>query len=1559
MDNVKSFILQQLVKEQISKAEAKALLVELTKGKLHQDVAVIGLAGRFAEADGVDEFWELLKVGKSSIRDYPQLRKNDLNQVLRDPHYSELLLGRVVDEADLDKIYARTGYLERIDQFDARFFGIPPLEADYMDPHQRVALEVAYEALENAGYGGTSVKGSNTGVFLGRDYTNHSYYRMVSEENPMQLSGSWEGLVASRISYLLDLKGPCLMLDTACSAGSVSIHQAIQSLVLGECDMALAGGLNLTTLGETTAEYGAGLSLDSVMSDDAVRTFDARATGTQWAEGAGIVLLKPLNRALADRDHIRAVIKTSAINNDGASSSITAPNALMQERVILDAWAKAGIDPETISYVEAHGTGTVLGDPIEIKGLTNAFRRHTARRQFCGVGSLKTTMGHMVAASGVASLAKVVKSLETRTLAPSGNFEEPNPYINFPDSPLYVNDRLGPWEAGDGPRRAAINSFGFIRTNSHVVLEEAPEYRSEEQRQERYFFTVSAKTDAGLRELLDQYSIMLADSPWSLADICYTSNIGRGHYEHRVLVVAATKDQLAESLDRLRRRGLGSSPDQGIFYGVHAMVSEKKDAPEPGDITAKDARRLAKSANAQIADIQSDGAGVAGLGDAYIRGASIDFGPYYDGEARRRVPLPTYPYEKVRHWAKPVKTHVDGVAAVKRTHPLLGAEVSRSDSRVVFENTLSVDRHWVLSDHRIGHTSVIPGTTYLEMARAAYAAVENTQRMRFDNVFFLVPLAVQDGVGAVVQTRLVRAVSGYTFQIASQRNGEWIAHAEGRVGPVGDHQPRSLDIGASKKAAVAIEDPYPFAGDTGVFQFGPRWDSVRTVWNHEAGALALLRLQDVDAETEAFGLHPAKLDNAVNLISQDSGHTYLPYMYKHFVLHGRMPETFYTSIRVARDNGETITYDVVLVDEDGRPFAEITDYTVKKVDWESFSLQGPSRFLKVGWKPTSKSAPAPSASGNESAVWAVVVLDTTAGRQVIDAVKADGHQVVPCYLGEESDPDRDLYAPDPEGVRLLCERLLREQVKGIVFGTDFAAGAGLSHEKRRSCGVDALFELYQGLGAHRVKLPRGLKVLGKDAWPVVADDAMTDPYSAATASLALVIGQEHLPVDVVDASADGDVPHLVRELLRGEGPSLRAVRGSETYARHLTYAEAVKADELFEGGTYLITGGAGGLGLTIASEMARQGAERVLLVGRSELNEQKRKNVEAIGVAEYLPCDVSRPAAVRDLADRLRADGVRLRGIVHAAGVAGDGFLATKKRAVFDSVLAPKVDGSVALVDLAREHPGAFLVFFSSITAIMGGPGQSDYCAANAFMDSLAVRARAEGLPVLSVNWPTWTGAGMAADYGIGAHDAPFTAVSAAEGGAWLAYFLQNPAVGVIPAEFNIPVLKEQLRGLPFEIPSDVAEAAENFGTTAAEADEAPVEVRLTGLSDPSPVESRVGAIYGAVLGLAEVDAHAGFQEMGGNSLMSAQLLSRIDEAFPGKVDIADLFSYATVADLAGHISGQLGEEPDDIGQGSSDGGREAAADGGTDLALQEVLEEIGDSELFSVFGGIEAEEQL
>jgi acyl transferase domain-containing protein len=507
---------------------------------LHHGIAIIGMAGRFPRGQGLDAFWKNLRDGVECITFFS-------DQELLDAGVDQSLLAMTN--------YVRAhGVLEQADAFDAPFFGYSPREAEILDPQQRIFLECAWEALEGAGYDTQRYEG-RIGVY---GSTSMSSYldNLRSRRDTVQsvggyaiLLGNDKDFVATRVAYKLDLKGPSLAVQTGCSSSLVAVHLACQSVLNGECDLALAGGVSIGVPQRSGYLYMEG----GIHSPDGhCRAFDAGAQGTVGGSGAGVILLKRLAAALEDGDAIHAVIRGSAVNNDGAMKvGFMAPSVDGQAEVIADALAVAGVGPETISYVEAHGTGTPLGDPVEIAALTQAFRGYTSRRGYCAVGSLKTNIGHLDAAAGIAGLIKTVLALKHREIPPSLHYTRPNAKIDFADSPFYVNATLIPWEAGSGARRAGVSAFGIGGTNAHVVLEEAPVTTHSRGATAHRLLVLSAKTMPALEAMTDALAGHLATHPdVDLAAVAYTLQRGRREFPYRRIVVAQDPAEAATALQR-------------------------------------------------------------------------------------------------------------------------------------------------------------------------------------------------------------------------------------------------------------------------------------------------------------------------------------------------------------------------------------------------------------------------------------------------------------------------------------------------------------------------------------------------------------------------------------------------------------------------------------------------------------------------------------------------------------------------------------------------------------------------------------------------------------------------------------------------------------------------------------------------------------------------------------------------------------------------------------------------------------------------------------------------
>ncbi|WAN69944.1 SDR family NAD(P)-dependent oxidoreductase [Moorena producens JHB] len=509
----------------------------------NHDIAVIGMSGRFPGSKSLDQFWQNIQNGVESISFFSTEELSNYGikeKLINNPNYVKA-----------------SAAISDIDMFDANFFEYSPRESEEMDPQQRLFLECAWEAIENGGYDPNTYEGLigiYAGVGINTYILNNLYYNYdfseVTSRSFEQMLANDKDYLATRAAYKLNLTGPAVNIQTACSTSLVAVHIACQSLLNGECDMALAGGVSIQ-VPQAGYLYQEGMILSP---DGHCRAFDARAKGTVPGNGIGIVLLKGLEDAIADGDFIYAIIKGSAVNNDGSFKlGYTAPSVEGQSAVIAEAQAIAGVDVESITYIEAHGTGTELGDPMEIEALKTVFQQNTQKKGFCAIGSLKTNMGHLNTAAGVAGLIKTVLALKHKLLPPSLNFEQPNPQIDFANSPFYVNTTLSEWKSNGTPRRAGVSSFGVGGTNVHAVLEEAPPEVKTEEISELpvQLLTLSAKTDSALTELVARYITHLkTHSSQTLADICYTAQTGRAHFPHRLAAIATNKEELAEKLQQ-------------------------------------------------------------------------------------------------------------------------------------------------------------------------------------------------------------------------------------------------------------------------------------------------------------------------------------------------------------------------------------------------------------------------------------------------------------------------------------------------------------------------------------------------------------------------------------------------------------------------------------------------------------------------------------------------------------------------------------------------------------------------------------------------------------------------------------------------------------------------------------------------------------------------------------------------------------------------------------------------------------------------------------------------
>lgn len=1618
MERVKKYIFQQVAQKRISSEEATGLFLELQNAtRVETDIAIIGMACRFPGANNPDDFWQNIQNSVHSITHFPLSRRQDTDYLFAD------FLGKI-DEKIVAESYAQGGFLDEVDKFDPAFFRISPREAKLLDPLHRILLEVYWEAMEEAGYGGDKLVGSQTGVFVGKDHMYYSRYRETLDENDtLVATGSWPGILAGRVSYVFDFHGPCMVIDTACSSGLVAVHEACQAIKSQECDLALAGGIHLIGI------PGKGGYLTLVESQDyVVRSFDKKANGTVWGEGVGAVLLKPLKKALEDGDHIHAVIKGSAINNDGTTNGITAPSAEAQEQVLLKAWEEARLDPSTISYVEAHATGTVLGDPVEAKGLTNAFRRHTDKKQFCGIGSVKPNVGHLVGAAGVASFFKVVLALKNRKLPPTLNMDEPNEYINFLDSPLYINDRLREWPGENGPRRAGVSAFGFSGTNCHVVLEEAPEplnrvktetaqtlqgvdacdtLAKEEENVKvlptagaselPHLLTVSARNREVLMKMLQRYARFIKYKvDLASDDLCFTANTGRGHYAVRAVILFKNIEDLQGKLEKLVQENLERVTENWFFFGEHRLLVSDRTLKGEGEITEEERRRLTRLANIQLnalLDFMIGHETVPGserndpdmqikeICRLYVLGADIQWDDLYRGQAHTRLSLPVYPLERLRFWPEE-KVAVERTRQTEKeiAHPFLDRLLADTMYQDTFLTSFSPKRHWVLGDHQVMGRYVMPGTGYLEMAREASRKHYPAGQIHLQDVVFLKPLIVDEGEIKKVQTILGKVNDSLELTIASQdAEGIWVKHTIGKISELTSPPEREWNLEELKGNFPGFDNLECISGEPSSenFKFGSRWylKTKVSVNADRTELLAELELSEkVQADMREFTLHPSLLDQAVNMAIRNIGEgLYLPMSYKSFKLYAPMTSRVYCYIRTKEKlvrNSEIASFNITLMDSTGKLIAEIWDYGIKKVREAALKFDSEVKVHhQISWVeqqiPAPFSAPNALAVASSGAKMDVVFAETeqVTGSEVLlfadekglaqelaKRLRVDGYGVIEVKLADryaELAEDRFTISGEEKDYDTLLTTLRKRNITHIIHMhtltelDDILHPAQLSEAQNR--GVYSLFYLTRALLRQKYHQELQLILITDYAYAVTGAEPCVKPHQASLLGMGKVVGDEYanLHCRAIDVDDSISAEAIIAELRVKTINYLTAYRQGKWYIQELNTLRLENTTghelNLASDGVYIITGGTGGLGLEMARYLAEKGQVNLALLNRSSLpgretweqicaegaNEKLTQKLHTLMEIEQMGAQVSCHAVeisnyeeLAKVITNLRERYGRIRGIIHSAGLAGDGLIIRKEENVFRSVLAPKVQGTWNLDRLTKEDRLDFFILFSSIMSILGGPGQSDYAAANAYLDAFAAYKKLQGVKALTINWTAWKETGMAVDYGVNDDRGVFKSITTGQAIDAFDQAVQADISNVIIGELNYThEVFRHLDYFPIQLAANLRAIIEKrnrrSGDGAREnSRRTRTEVVLKGRSDGNytELERQLATIWSEILEINELNIYDDLYELGGDSILAIKISNLIKEELKKEIEVSDLFQYLTIQALAEHISGIAGE---------------------------------------------------
>jgi acyl transferase domain-containing protein/thioesterase domain-containing protein/acyl carrier protein len=1362
-----------------------------------QDIAIVGMSAHLPGATNVRKYWKNLREGVCSVQ-----------------HFSDeaLIAAGVSPETLKDPNYVKAGVtLDHMAEFDGEFFGFSPKESAILDPQHRHFLETCWEAFEDAGHMPDKFDGA-IGVFAGCGMGAYFSFNLLTNQDLLdnvglfllRHTGNDKDFLSTRVSYCLNLKGPSINIQTACSTSLVAVHQACQSLLSNECDLALAGGVTI----EIPHGHGYHFKEGEILSPTGLcYAFDHRAQGTIFGSGSGVVVLRRLEDALNDGDHIYACVRGSAINNDGSSKvGYLAPSVEGQAEAITECLAIAELDADEIDYVECHGTGTEMGDPIEVSALTEAFRQTTDKNQFCGLGSVKTNIGHLDTAAGVASMIKAVMGIYHAEMPPSLNYEKPNPAIPFETSPFFVNDKLRKWPDRGRERRAAVNSLGVGGTNAHVILEQAPDRKpSGPARQHHQMMLMSARSKASLDDFGQKLADFFEEEPdTNLADAAYTLFHGRRWFEQRRVVVADSPAEAAEILKANDPRRVFTHtavanpslvflyPGGGAQYPRMALELYEKE-PEFRRHIDRGLDWLKGKLDVDLRDLMTASAD---------RDQEVD-----DIYQRPAVQLPAIflvEYALTMYW----------MARGVKPDALMGHSLGENTAACVagvfsFEDALGL--------------VTLRGQLFETVPRGGMLSVEMSPDELKPYLGDELDLAVVNAPKFCVASGTSAALDGLRERLAADGHEarripiDIAAHSrllEDILTPFGDYL-RSIKLNKpnmpliSNRTGTWMTDEQATSPDywvehlRGTVFFA---DGVTTL-TEKYPEPVFMEVGPGKALSSLVRQHP-NVKPTVNVIS---------------CLRHAKEETSDTSHSLGVLG--RLWASGVDVDIDGQWKGErrlripLPTYAFRRQHYfiEPSKLQAVEErsalrlgklddiddwFYQTVWK---KRLPLPN-EDDRSRRFLIFHDESGVGRRIAQNLKDLGHEIFHVNAGDDFyRKDDHHFILNPEhgevGYGMLMNQLSRSgdlpdriiHCWMVTEDESFRLGSSF-FDRNMERGFYSLFFLAKSLSSEDLQEPLHVQVLSNNMQQVF-DETSRHPEKSMLLGPVRVMSRE-MP-ELSCSSVDLDLEHSKRLLGWGVNPARRArvnevadqimgdvlapdVNVTVAYRKGERYEERQVPEtpqpmqslktRIKDGGVYLITGGLGGLGLTLGDYLAREYSAKLVLIGRTALPDRDdwqnwlennppeggnriSRRVAAVLALEEAGAEVE--VAVADVSDseslgraieQAKARFGQINGVFHTAGAIRDDIIPMKTYSSVAQVFTPKVYGTKVLDQLFEDGELDFHVLFSSTSSLIAPTGQIDYVAANAFLNAYAESKKGCKTYTVAINWGVWNEVGMAAE---------------------------------------------------------------------------------------------------------------------------------------------------------------------------------------------------------------------
>jgi len=1509
------------------------------------DVAIIGMSGRFPGSSNIESFWNNLRDGIESIQVFSS---------------EEVLASGVEPELLRQSNYVRAkAVVDSIDGFDANFFGFSPKEAEIIDPQHRLFLECAWEVLETAGYIPQNYNGEiavfagagTSHYFLNNIYNKHHLLKFFSEYQ-LHLANDPEFL-ATRTAYKLNLTGPAIMVQSACSTSLVAVHLACQSLLSGECDLALAGGVTLKTTPKIGYLYQEGM----VFSPDGhCRAFDAKAKGTVGSQGVAMVALKRATDAIEERDFIYAIIKGSAINNDGSCKvGYTAPSIDGQAKAIAEAQALSNIDAETITYIEAHGTGTELGDPIEIAALTQAFRQSTDKTGFCAIGSLKTNLGHLNHAAGVAGIIKTALALHHKQIPPSLHFETPNPKIDFANSPFYVNNQLAEWETYQIPRRAGVSSFGIGGTNAHVVLEEAPENLNDTTLPNKpQLLLISAKTDSALEQTTQNLAEYFRKHPnQSLLNVAYSLSMGRKAFEHRRILVCSTVSEAVDILSSSTQSLLADCPASAkpsvifMFPGQGSQyVNMARDLYEHESVFRECVDRCAELLQLEL---------------------NLD----------------------IRQIIYPNTEQIE-----KATQQLKQTAITQTALFTVEYSLAKLWQFWGINPQGlIGHSigeyvaATLAGVFSLSDALSLVAARGKMMQQLPTGAMLSVPLAaevVEPWLSAELSIAVINqasrcvvsgpkdAIAEFDLQLTAKGTEARYLHTShafhsAMMNPI-------LEEFTQRVQAVRLNPPtIPFVSNvTG------NWITASQAVDPNYWSQHLRATVQFSGGIERCLRQPEQI-----LLEVGPGRTLSTFVKHH--PNRIATQRFLTSIRHPKETGSDTAYLLKALGQlwlsgvkvdfrnvyAGQPYHRVPlpTYPFERqrywVDSSSKSLpqdavpksRRRNDFADWFYVPSWKRSPLSKVKNQNHSKRILLFSDSQGlGEQLRKHFQGIGHTVIQVKVGstftQENENSFTCNPEQPESYEKLIKTLATQGdiPKSIIHCwslSDFPEEDLKTVECLLECSFYSLLFLVQAYSKNGIADDVELLAISNQMQDVLG----TENLRASTATLLgaiRTIPQEYpnwkcRSIDLMWSTRTNSpdvllMTQLETELSSSVNDSIIAYRGKHRWVQTF---EAVNIESnnpplLRQQGVYLITGGLGGIGLSIARYLAQTVQAKLVLLSRSPLSLQQNddktrdkirliQDLENLGSEVLvLSADVADLEQMNQMTAQILEKFGHIHGVVHAAGLPAGGAIELKTKSQADEILRAKVHGTLVLNQVLRDVKLDWWVLCSSLTSVLGGFGQVDYCAANTFLDAFAHQNNMRtDWRTLAINWDAWQEVGMAATM------IKQEKYLETKGGSKHHRFmgkLQTHQLGLTPTEgvevfcgaFSVPSsqiivstqnFKERhstnLKDIKeFDLQLDSTQKA-SLSTTNVSSYERP---NLSASYQPprNKTEQAIVQCWQEGLGIEQIGINDNFLELGGDSLIAMQILSNLRKILQTQISLNSFLSASNVAQLAASIEIEL-----------------------------------------------------